>query len=57
MRMVNVFIGMLIWQAIVTIIVALGKERLAARVGCGLWYIVISFVLAMISFIKFKKKG
>ena len=55
--MVNVFIGMLIWQAIVTIIVALDKERLAARVGCGLWYIIISLVLTVIDVIKFKKKG
>lgn len=50
--MVNVFIGMLIWQAIVTIIVALGKDRLAAKVGCGMWYIIISCVITVIDFFK-----
>ena len=50
--MVNVFIGMLIWQAIVTIILALGKERQAAKVGCGVWYILISCVVSVIDFYK-----
>lgn len=43
---------MLIWQAIVTIILALGKERQAAKVGCGVWYILISCVVSVIDFYK-----
>ena len=50
--MVNVFIGMLIWQAIITITFALGKERQAAKVGCGVWYILISCVVSVIDFYK-----
>lgn len=50
--MVNIIIGMLIWQAIVTIILALGKERQAAKVGCGVWYILISCVVSVIDFYK-----
>ena len=50
--MVNIIIGMLIWQAIVTIILALGKERQAAKVGCGVWYILISCVVSVINFYK-----
>ena len=48
--MVNVFIGMLIWQTIVTIIVALGKDKQATKVGCGVWYILISCVITVIDF-------
>ena len=50
--MVNIIIGMLIWQAIVTIIFALGKEKQAAKVGCGVWYILISCVVSVIDFYK-----
>ena len=50
--MVNIIIGMLIWQAIITIIFALGKERQAAKVGCGVWYILISCVVSVIDFYK-----
>ena len=50
--MVSIIIGMLIWQAIVTIILALGKERQAAKVGCGVWYILISCVVSVIDFYK-----
>lgn len=50
--MVNIIIGMLIWQAIVTIILTLGKERQAAKVGCGVWYILISCVVSVIDFYK-----
>ena len=50
--MVKIIIGMLIWQAIVTIILALGKERQAAKVGCGVWYILISCVVSVIDFYK-----
>ena len=50
--MINIIIGMLIWQAIVTIILALGKERQAAKVGCGVWYILISCVVSVIDFYK-----
>ena len=50
--MVNIIIGMLIWQAIITIILALGKERQAAKVGCGVWYILISCVVSVIDFYK-----
>ena len=50
--MVNVIIGILIWQAIITIIFALGKERQAAKVGCGVWYILISCVVSVIDFYK-----
>lgn len=50
--MVNIIIGMLIWQAIVTIIFALGKEQQAIKVGCGIWYILISCVVTIINFFK-----
>ena len=50
--MVNIIIGILIWQAIITIIFALGKERQAAKVGCGVWYILISCVVSVIDFYK-----
>ena len=50
--MVNIIIGMLIWQAIVTIILVLGKEKQAAKVGCGVWYILISCVVSVIDFYK-----
>lgn len=50
--MVNIIIGILIWQAIITIIFALGKERQAAKVGCGVWYILISCIITVINFCK-----
>ena len=50
--MVNIIIGTLIWQAIVTIIFALGKEKQAVKIGCGVWYILISCVVSVIDFYK-----
>ena len=50
--MVNIFIGILIWQAIITIILALGKERKAAKVGCAVRYILISCEITIINFCK-----
>jgi hypothetical protein len=50
--MVNIIIGALVWQAIVTLFVLLGKERYATVVGCGVWYIVISLGVTIVNFFK-----
>ena len=43
---------MLMWQAIVTIMFALGKEKQATKVGCGMWYILISCVVTIVNYCK-----
>lgn len=43
---------MLMWQAIVTIMFALGKEKQAIKVGCGMWYILISCVVTIVNYCK-----
>ena len=40
------------WQAIVTIMFALGKEKQAIKVGCGMWYILISCVVTIVNYCK-----
>lgn len=51
--MVNIIIGMLIWQAIITLLYILGKrDRWIVVVGCGAWFLLISAITSVIKYFK-----
>ena len=54
--MINIIIGMLIWQAIITLLYILGKrDRWIVVVGCGVWFLLFSAITSVIKY--FKQKG